>query len=100
MDKSVLASICVGLTVLAVFSGYRWRQRSRVRAIEEWVTRYLFTRFGGPLDEVNITCTDDRRWPVLASCRDPRTRIRHRLRFSCPGPSSTFELLSEVQECR
>ncbi len=100
MDKHVAALIGAGLVALTVFSAYRWQQRKRVRAVKRWVTDYLLTRFGDPLDELSITCTDDRRWPVLASCHDPRTRTRHRLRFSCSGARSTFELLSEEQERR
>jgi hypothetical protein len=103
MDQSVavlIGSAGAALTALAAFSAYRWQQRERLRAVRRWVKGYLLTRFGEPLDELNITCTDDRRWPVLASCNDPRTRIRHRLRFSGPGSRFTFALLSEEQEGR
>src|SRR5579883_477434 len=100
MDKSVVAVICALLTLLAGFSAYRWQQSKRVREVKKWVAGYLLARFGAPLGDLRITCTDDRRWPVLASCDDPRTRTRHRLRFSCSGAQSAYALLAEEQEDR
>jgi hypothetical protein len=103
MDQSVVVLIGAAIAAvagLAAFSAYRWVQRRRVRMVKQWVTSYLFTRFGEPLDEVSVACTDDRRWPVLANFDDPRTKIRHRLQFQCSGSGPAFELLSETQESR
>jgi hypothetical protein len=103
MDQSV--AMLVGITAaalagLAAFTAYCWQQRSRVRRVKQWVTGYLHTRFGTPLNELSITCTNDRLWPVLARFDDPRTGTRHRLQFSCLGPDTAFALLSEKQESR
>jgi hypothetical protein len=101
MERHVQVLFMVGVVAivgLAAFVYYRWRQRERVRGIKEWVGAYLLERFGGPLDQLSVNCSDDSLWPVLVGFDNPRTGLRHRLQFSCPGSRSTFSLLSQEQE--
>jgi hypothetical protein len=96
-------SVGVALAVvsaLAAFAAYRLWCRRRARAVTEWVTRYVHGRFGEPLDGLHVHCTDDPLWPVLANFDDPRTGVRHRLRFDCTGPGPACALLAESQEPR
>jgi hypothetical protein len=97
---ALIATAALALTALAAFTVYRWRQRKRVRRVEQWVKKYLSFRYNGQLSPLNINCSDDPLWPVLVAFDDPRTRIRHRLRFACAGSHSTFSLLSEKEETR
>jgi hypothetical protein len=101
MGKS--AQVLVGMAAAAglaliAFSYYRWQQRRRVRRVEEWVKDFLAARYGEAPQPLHIDCSDDKLWPVLVSFLDPRTGIRHRLRFSCWGRDSTFSLLEEKAE--
>ena len=101
MGGGVAVSVrAAALLALAAFAFYRWRMRERARRIKGWVTEYLVARHGAPLVDLHINCSDDPLWPVLASCRNPRTGARHSLRFSCPGAPSTFALDSESEEPR
>src|SRR5262245_42492713 len=88
----------VAVAGLATFAWYRWRQRERVSGVKGWVVGYLRDRFGAALSRLSINCSDDPRWPVLVGFDDPRTGLRHPLRFSCAGRPSTYSLLSEEQE--
>jgi hypothetical protein len=81
-------------TALAAFAVYRWRQRQRVRQVERWVREYLAVRYGALPNHPSINCSDDPLWPVLVAFDNPRTGTRHHLQFACPGPPSTFALLS------
>jgi hypothetical protein len=85
----------VALAALAAFVAYRWQKRQRDRGVKEWVVAYLRDHFGGPLDRLTVNCSDDTLWPVLVSFDVPRTRLRHRLQFACPGSPATLSLLSE-----
>jgi hypothetical protein len=87
----------VAAVALAAFAFYRWRQMGRVRGVNEWIGAYLRDRFGSPLDRMSVNCSDDRLWPVLVGFDDPRTGLRHRLRFSCPGSAATLSLHSEEE---
>jgi hypothetical protein len=101
MEKStaVLIGMAVlGVTALAAFALYRWRQQKHVRQVEKWVRDYLLVRYGGLPNHLDINCSDDPLWPVLVAFDNPRTGIQHRLRFACPGPESTFSLLSEEEK--
>ncbi len=88
------------LLVFAAYASYRWRMKERARRVKGWVTEFLVARHGAPLIDLHINCSDDPLWPVLASCRNPRTGARHSLRFSCPGAPSTFALASESEDPR
>jgi hypothetical protein len=85
---------------LAAFAFHRWRQRLRIRGIKAWVEGYLGDRFGGSLERLTINASDDLTWPVLVGFDDVQTGTRHRLRFCCMGPPSTYCLESEQSEPR
>jgi len=84
------------ITALVAFAVYQWQQRARVRRVEAWVGGYLTDRYGAPLGDLTVHCSDDPLWPVLAAFADPRTGVRHRLQFACAGRPSTFALVSET----
>jgi hypothetical protein len=100
----ISAAVWVGIAVFAVaavgFAIYRQRLRMRARRVEGWVRGYLSDRYGRLPDQLSINCSDDRLWPVLVAFDDPRSGGRHRLQFACPGPHSTFALLSEKVDQR
>jgi hypothetical protein len=103
MDKN--AEVLIGaavlvLAALAAFASYRWRQRERVRRVEEWVKEFVVARCGDLPNHLNINCSDDRLWPVLVAYDEPRSGIRRSLQFGCGGAHSTFSLLSEKEEKR
>ena len=88
----------LGLTALAAFAVYRWRQKERIRRVEKWVKDYLCVRYGELPNHLSINCSDDLLWPVFVAFDGPRTGIRHSLQFSGGGTHSTFALLSEKEE--
>jgi hypothetical protein len=88
------------MTALAAFAVDRWQQRACLRRVEAWVGGYLTDRYGTPLGDLTVNCSDDRLWPVLAAFADPRTGVRHRLQFACAGRPSTFALQSETEDGR
>ena len=103
MDNSV--QVLIGMAVLAMLASafvavYRWRQRQRVRQVTVWIGNYLSTRYGKPPGGLTVNCSDDANWPVLASFDDPHNGARRSAQFACPGPQSTFALVSEKQEQR
>jgi hypothetical protein len=103
MEKSaelMIGLAVVGLLAVAAFVVYRWRQKKRVRQIEEWVKDYLCDRYGPLPNSLSINCSDDPLWPVLVRFDTPRTGLRHRLQFSCPGTRSSFALVSDREEIR
>ena len=59
----------LAFTAIAALAAYRWRQRLRVRHVEEWITAYLRTRYGLAPGGVKINCSDDPLWPVLVTIR-------------------------------
>jgi hypothetical protein len=93
-----LVGIALALVALAAFAFYRWHQRKRVSWVQGRVREYLVARYGGLPNHLDINCSDDPLWPVLVAFDNPRTGIQHRLRFACPGPESTFSLLSEEEK--
>jgi hypothetical protein len=103
MEKSaevLIGMAALGFTVVAAFVVYRWRQRKRIRRVEEWVKDYLCLRYGELPNPLSINCSDDALWPVLVAFDTPRTGIRHSLQFTCGGTQATFALLSEKGEER
>jgi hypothetical protein len=103
MEQSteVLIGMAVlGVTAMAAFVGYRWRQSKRVRRVEEWVKDYLCVRYSKLPNALRINCSDDPLWPVLVAFDTPGTGIRHSLQFTCTGTYSTFALLSDKEEQR
>jgi len=101
MNSSVVAVIVMGaVAAVGAFALYRWQQRQRVLRVGGWVRDYLSARYGELPNHLNINCSDDRLWPVLVGFDNPRTGARHRLQFACPGPNSTFALLSEQVDQR
>lgn len=86
------------LASVAVFALYKWWQLRRVRQVETWVKGYLTERFGEMPNRLRINCSNDRQWPVLVNFDAPRTETRYDMQFTCPGPHSTFSLLSEREE--
>jgi hypothetical protein len=86
------------VAVLTFTALYRWWQRNRVRQVENWVKEFLLARYGVAPGHLSINCSDDPLWPVLVACDGPRPGTRHRLQFSCPGPSPNWFLLSETEE--
>jgi hypothetical protein len=96
----LIAVAALAVTALAAFAVYRWRQRQRVRRVEQWVKDYLSVRYDGQPGRLSIDCSDDPLWPVLVAFDDPRTGAHHRLRFTCAGPASTFSLQAEQEELR
>src|SRR5690348_6041143 len=95
---ALLGTAALAAAALAAFLVSRWRQRNRVRRVAEWVTDHLVSRYGGPLENLNVNCSDDPLWPVLVTCDDPRTRTRHSRRLSCAELASAFSLTSEKSE--
>jgi hypothetical protein len=87
----------LGLAAVAAVVVYRWRQKKRVRQVEDWVKDYLCIRYGELPNRLSIDCSDDTLWPVLVAFDTPRTGTRHNLRFTCGGTPSTFALLSEKE---
>jgi hypothetical protein len=103
METNVQALIGVALAAcaaVAAFAWYRWQQRKRGRQVETWVKDYLRARYGELPAHLGINRTNDPLWPVLVSFDNPRTGVRHRMQFACPGPHSTFSLHSEREEPR
>jgi hypothetical protein len=103
MEKSaeVLIGMAVlGLTAVAAFVVYRWRQKKRVHRVEKWVKEYLCVRYGELPNPLSINCSVDPLWPVLVAFSAPRTGIRHSLQFTSGGAHPTFALLSEKEEER
>jgi hypothetical protein len=88
----------LGLTAAAVFVMYRWRQKERVRRVENWVKDYLCVRYGEVPQSLSINCSDDPLWPVFVAFEAPRTGSRHSLQFTCGWADSTFALASEREE--
>src|SRR5437879_3622257 len=84
--------------LLAAFAVYRWRQRERGRQVDGRVKDFLSSRYGELPSDLNVNSSDDPLWPVLVSFHNPRTGIRHRLQFACPGPASTLFFLSEKED--
>jgi hypothetical protein len=103
MEKGAIVLVgmaALGLTAVAAFVVYRWRQKSRVRRVEGWVKEYLCVRYGELPDPLSINCSEDLLWPVLVAFGAPLTGTRHRLRFNCGETPSTLALLSEKEEER
>jgi hypothetical protein len=96
----LIGMAALGLTAVAAFVVYRWRQKKRVRRVQEWVKGYLVTRYGEVPDRLNINCSDDPLWPVLVAFDRPPGGTRHSLQFACHGPPSAFSLVSEKAEAR
>jgi hypothetical protein len=88
----------VTVAVLFAYAIYRMRQRRRVHRVEMRVKEYLCGRFGDLPASLHIDCSDDRLWPVLVDFANPRTGVRHRLQFHCPGAGSSLALLSDKEE--
>ncbi len=89
--------VIIGLTAAVI---YQRLKRRRVRQVRQWLHQYLCARYGELPQGLTIACSDDHLWPVLVSFDNPRTKLRHRLQFACPGPPSTFGLLAELEERR
>ncbi len=103
MDGSVqlLIGVVAGSVASALaYAVYRWQQRRRVHRIGEWVREYLRGQYGEVPVPLHINCSDDRLWPVLVDFASPRTGVRHRLQFHCPGAGTSLALLSDREESR
>lgn len=101
MDNGVVwLTGALALAGLAAIVTYKRRRQRRARRVTEWVTRFLLARYGRAPHSLSINCSDDASWPVLVACDDPSTGIRHRLRFACGGPPSTFSLVMDTEEPR
>jgi hypothetical protein len=101
MEKNWPLALMLAVVVavaLAAFAFYRWRCHQRSLGIRAWVERYLRDRFGTSLARMTINESDDATWPVLVGFDDAQTGARHRLRFCCMGPTSTYRLESELSE--
>ena len=101
MENHVAGIIGVGALIAASLVGfviYRWRQETRVAQIKHWVNTYLRVRYGEVPARLNIICSHDTNWPVIARYDTPVTGIRHSLQFMCPGKESAWFLLSEKDE--
>jgi hypothetical protein len=101
MDTRVeilIGMAAVTVAVLFAYAVYRRRQGRRVHRVEMRVKEYLSDRFGELPASLHIDCSDDRLWPVLVDFSSPRTGVRHRLQFHCPGKGSSLALLSEKEE--
>ena len=95
--------VLIGVAALAILAVaavalYRWRMRSRVRRINQWVKDYLLARYGALPNDLRINCSDDELWPVFVSFTDGKGGSRHDLEFSCPGAVSSFRLSAEDEE--
>jgi hypothetical protein len=95
---TLLGLAVLAVTALAAFAVYRWRQRSHVCQVGEWVKSYLSARYGALPEHLHVNCSDDPLWPVLVAFDGPRPGARHHLRFACSGPSAKYALVSEKQE--
>lgn len=100
MNSNVLLICGAAVSAVAAFAVYRWQQRSRVRGVKTWINAFLAARYGSLPGDVHINCSDDRFWPVLVDFALPGSKNRHRMQFACPGPQSTYTLISEMEEQR
>lgn len=101
MENYVAGIIGVGALIVASLVGfiiYRWRQETRVEQIKGWVNIYLQVRYGAVPARLNIICSHDTYWPVIARYDTPGTGIRHSLQFMCRGKEPAWFLLSEKDE--
>jgi hypothetical protein len=97
------AELIIGIAVLTlgcltVFGVYQWLQIKRQRLVATWVRDYLKHRLAEMPNDLHIHCTNDRLWPFLVDYEAPHSKTRHSLQFICPGPHSTFALLSEKED--
>lgn len=83
----------VGIGLLA---GYRWQQAVRARRIKAWIGEYLVNHYGTLPSPLSIHFVDDTPRPILVGFVGADRCTRHRLRFVCPGGSSTLALVSHV----
>ena len=74
---------------------HRWRQRTRVLAVNVKIKEYMRQRFGQLPDNLRINCSDDPLWPILVGFTTPPYDDRHNLQFMCSGPISKLALSSE-----
>jgi len=101
MDRSMqlLVGVAAGsVTSLLAYAIYRWRQRRRAHLVGKWVREYLCGQYGEVPVPLHVNCSDDRLWPVMVDFSSPRTGVRHRLQFACPGAGASFALLSDREE--
>jgi len=96
----VLVPAVLVVTALAALALYRWRQHVRTRRVGLRVNEYLVARCGTLPTSLHVDCSNDPLWPVLVAFVDPRTGVRHRLRFDCCGPHSALSLISEKADER
>jgi hypothetical protein len=96
--ESLIGFLGLAAAALVALIAYRWWQRDRVHRIKAWIGNYLSKRYGTPPGRLNINCTDDPLWPVLAGFDDPTTGTRHVLRFACAGSSSTWAVDLKTDE--
>jgi hypothetical protein len=99
-SAAVLIGVAGSVAGLIAYAVHRRRQRGRARRVEQWVRGYLAGRYGEVPARLHVNCSDDRLWPVLVDFSSPRTGVRHRLRFDCPGAGSSLSLLSEEEGSR
>jgi hypothetical protein len=103
MDRNtgmLIGMAAIGVLALITFAVYRWRQRERVRQIDQWVRDFLVRRYGEMPNDLHVNCSDDTLWPVLVSFVAGANGIRHRLQFLCAGPASSFVLVAEKEDAR
>lgn len=95
-------SLAIGFLFLGavVLAAYQRRQQNRIRDIEKWVMEFLSRRYGRLPSEMQIHCSNDRLWPVLARFDMPGSRLRHSMQFECGGACQTWSLISERDEQR
>ena len=98
MNSNALLICIATFSAVAALVVYRWQQRSRVRGVKTWINAFLSARYGSLPGDVSINCSDDRFWLVLEDFVLPGSKNRHRLQFTCPGPQSTYALVSETEE--
>lgn len=100
MDQSVVLLIgMAGLAVLALTAlALYGRQQKRIRMVKRWVRDYLVRGDSKRPDNLPISCSEDRRRPVLALSTNRQDGTRRRLHFACAGPTSSVLLLSKTEK--
>jgi hypothetical protein len=99
------AEVLIGMAALAIiamvaFIVFAYWQKRRNQQIVKWVQNFLLVRYGELPGALHINCSNDRRWPVLATFKTPNTGTLHSMHFSCGGTEASYAVVSEKDEQR